>query len=180
MSLDGPATQREGHGDLVIRPALGRQLQDVALARGKRLGVPGGRALRVRATVRLQERRHLLDEHAPGRLVREKDVVAALEGDEAGPRDRAETVTALSNVVERSPIACSTIVGAVIRDRSSAMSTCWRATRLATALAGEVDIRWRSSNQRICSSVASGMNRLVKTRRNSGSSFAQPIRIMLR
>ena len=71
-------------------------------------------------------------------------------------------------------------VGAVIRGRSSTMSTCWRAIRLATAFSGEVDIRWRSSNQRICSSVASGMNCDVNTRRKTGSSFAQPTRIMLR
>ena len=47
-------------------------------------------------------------------------------------------------------------------------------------MAGEVDIRCRSSNQRICSSVASGMKIEVKTRRKIGSSFAQPTRIMLR
>ena len=60
------------------------------------------------------------------------------------------------------------------------MSTSWRAIRLATALAGDVDMRWRSSNQRIWSSVASGMKRDVNTRRNTGSSFAQPTRIRLR
>ena len=60
------------------------------------------------------------------------------------------------------------------------MTTCWRAIRLSTALAGDVDIRWRSSNQRICSSVASGMKRVVKARRKTGSSFAQPTRIIAR
>ena len=60
------------------------------------------------------------------------------------------------------------------------MSTCWRPIRLATAFSGEVDIRWSSSNQRICSSLASGMKLVVKTRRKTGSSLAQPTRIMLR
>ena len=72
------------------------------------------------------------------------------------------------------------MVGAVIRGSSASMSTCWRAIRLATAFAGDVDMRWRSSNQRICSSVASGMKIVVNTRRKTGSSFAQPTRIMLR
>ena len=93
---------------------------------------------------------------------------------------RDATSTALSNVVERSPVAWRMSVGAVIRWRSSAMSTSWRPIRLATAFSGEVDMRWSSSNQRICSSVASGMKRDVKTRRNTGSSLAQPTRIMLR
>ena len=64
---------------------------------------------------------------------------------------------ALSNVVARSPIAWRISVGAVIRGISSSMSTAWRPSRLATAFCGDVDIRWRSSNQRICSSSASGM-----------------------
>ena len=59
------------------------------------------------------------------------------------------------------------------------MSTCCRAIRLATAFAGDVDIRWRSSNQRIWISVASGMKRVVKRAGRPGSSFAQPTRIML-
>ena len=101
-------------------------------------------------------------------------------GTSRAPSIRDETLTALSKVVDRSPSAWSTSVGAVIRDSSSTMSTSWRAIRLATAFSGEVDIRWRSSNQRICSSDASGMNRRVKTRRKSASSFAHPTRIMLR
>ena len=91
-----------------------------------------------------------------------------------------DTVTALSKVVDLSPRDWSTSVGTAMRGRSPTMSTSWRAIRLATALAGEVDMRWRSSNQRIWSSVASGMKRVVNARRNTGSSFAHPTRIMLR
>ena len=96
------------------------------------------------------------------------------------PGIAAETSTALANAIDRSPVAWRTSVGARIAGRLAAMSTRCLAIRLATAFVGDVDIRWRSSNQRNCSSVASGMNCVVKTRRNSGSSFAQPTRIMLR
>ena len=101
-------------------------------------------------------------------------------GTRRAPGIRDETSTALSNVVDRSPIAWRTIVGARIVGISSTRSTSWRAIRLATALLGDVDIRWRSSNHSSWDSVASGMNFDVKTRRNVGSSFAQPTRIMLR
>ena len=78
----------------------------------------------------------------------EQDVVAALERARAArPGSARRRAPRCRTSSTGRPSAWRTIVGARIARISSPSSTCWRAIRLATAFPGEVDIRWRSSNQ---------------------------------
>ena len=67
-----------------------------------------------------------------------------------------------------------TSVGAVIWGRRSTASAVRRAFRARSDTSADVDIRWSSSSQRICSSLAPGIIWNVNTRRNSGVGRSQP------
>src|SRR3954469_16154354 len=78
MAFDGSRAERHRVRDLVVRPALRAQGNDLALTRGERLErpAPESRALG------LEKHRELADEGPPGRLALEKDVVRAVERDQ--------------------------------------------------------------------------------------------------
>ena len=80
VALDGPRAERQRRGDLLVRPALGAELEDLALPGRER--VERQLAARPAAALRLDERRDLVDERRPGRLAGEEDVVPAVERDE--------------------------------------------------------------------------------------------------
>ena len=72
--------------------------------------------------------------------------------------------------------AWTTRVGVRTFFRTSTTSTLARASISFAAFSGEVVFRQSSLNQLICSAVAPGTKREVKTCRNAGLSFPQPNR----
>ena len=84
MQLDGPRTEGQRRRDVLVRPALGAQRQNLALAPRQRFGVaPGGGN-----AVGLEEGSDLVHERRPGGLAGQQDVVPAVERHEARARDR--------------------------------------------------------------------------------------------
>ena len=84
-------------GDLLVRPALGAELEHLALPGRER--VERQLAARPAPALRFDERRDLVDERRPGRLAGEEDVVPAVERDE--PRAPGIRPDDLDGVVER-------------------------------------------------------------------------------
>ena len=170
VPLDRPDAEGERIGDLVVRVPFGREPQHLDLARRKGFG---WRLWRGSADVWRSGSRNAVtssQEDLPGGLVGSRMWLLLSRATSRASGICAATSGAFSNVVMWSPTAWSTRVGAVMRPSSSPRSTACRAMRLATAFSGDVDMRWRASNHAIWSSVASGMNMLVKTRRKRGSS----------
>src|SRR5262245_9107309 len=85
VALDRPRTQRHRRGDLLVRPAIGAELEDLAFATGQ--GVERQVGAGPAAAFRLDERCDLGDERRPGWLICQQDVVPAVEGHEADVRD---------------------------------------------------------------------------------------------
>ena len=179
MPFDGARAQPKLGGDGLVVQAARHQSEHLELAR--REGLDGFEAMPVVGPpIGFEEGADLVHERRPGRLVGKQDVVRAIELDEASVRDATGD---LDCIVERRGVIAERLEDERRRaDARQLVGDIDRLppSRLATAFSGEVVIRCRASNQRICSSLASGMKMRVKTRRKSGSSFAQPTRIMLR
>ena len=120
---------------------------------------------------------YLADESGPGRIARQEDVVAALKRDQPCPGMRLAISRPCANGMAASSRQCRTSVGATMPGRrsrtlTSPLDCCSRA-----AFSAEAEIRCRSLNEPISSSVASGSNSDVRICRKAGLSCAQPCRV---
>ena len=178
MPLDRPRAQAELRGDgLVAQPARGRR-EDLEFSRGERLEADSAGATGDRdgTGVGFHECSDLAQRHRPRRIVGQQDVVRALEFDQPRVRDPARLPRPRSRTSSSGHRSLQDQRGrpANLRHfsrrcrRPGARSGSPRRSPARSRVAGG----HRTSC--ICCSVASGMKMRVKTRRNSGPSFAQP------